>query len=338
MGTTFTPPARTHHPHRILVCLDRSSVSEGCVPDAIALATTFESAVTLVHVMQPQQDPARPQTCDALGWEISRQEALCYLERLEREVSSALGRPVDVRLEQGRAAERIVDLARETGAALIVLGRGGEGASPGCSLGSTAQRVLALARSSVFITPTPHSSATIATRRVLVPLDGSLRAESVLPAATRISRAEGAELLLLHVVEDPVQTELLTTTEDINLARVLAGRLESSAARYLNRLQRQLESADEKAAVHTLVVRHANECQCLLSIAEREKGTLLVLSAHGAACDSAEPVGSVAAYLLSHASTPLLVLQDVPAYERRGFQDGDAFAPPLLQTSYADNP
>ena len=68
----------TPHPdlprRRILVCLDRTASSEACVAQAVLMAKTFGSSITLVHVLRPPRD-AGPRTHDALGWEISRQEA-----------------------------------------------------------------------------------------------------------------------------------------------------------------------------------------------------------------------------------------------------------------------
>jgi nucleotide-binding universal stress UspA family protein len=152
---------RPHEPeareHRILVCLDLSQSAESCVPYAVSLAKTFGSSITLVHVMEVRHEHADFQANDALAWEISRQEASGYLEKLRERVSVALGRPVDTRLEQGRPAERIVDLAGELGADLNVLGSRGEGGGSALTLGSTVQQVLALARNSVFIA---HSSPT----------------------------------------------------------------------------------------------------------------------------------------------------------------------------------
>jgi nucleotide-binding universal stress UspA family protein len=289
--------------------------------------------------MQPQEH-AGPHAVDALGWDISRQEVLSYLERVEREVSSSLGRPVDVRLEQGRIAERIAHVAKETGADLIVLGRGRAGeVGPHSSLGSTAQHVLALAQSSVLVAGPP--SATAQQRRcVLVPLDGSVRAESVLPLAARIAHTAAAELLLIHVVREPLPTALLSIAQDMALARTLAGRLESNAKQYLERLRGQVRKADHTMTVRTMVARHANECQCLAAIAEHEHGILVVLSAHGAACDAAQAAGSVAAYFVAHSGSPLLVVQDVPPSDRPGFQDGyERPAPSLPQgNSSVDSP
>jgi nucleotide-binding universal stress UspA family protein len=317
------------------VCLDRSAFSEVCLLYAISLTKTFGSAVTLAYVMEARHERTGPQASDALGWEIARQEAKGYLERLEKEVSQALGQPVEVRLEQGRPAERIVDLAREIEAEITVLGSRGEGCAPASSLGRTAQQILASAHNSVFIA---HSSsvapAAAAPKRILVPLDGSIRTESVLPAAVRIASAHGAELLLVHVVQETLQTELLSAPEDMALAHTLTDRLESGAKRYLERLQRQLEH--RLAPNRTLVVRHANERQCLLEISQREQADLIVISAHGYGCDSARSFGSVTTYLLTHSTVPLLVLQDLPGHDspQANEVDGVHLTPPL-RASYA---
>ena len=42
-------------------------------------------------------------------------------------------------------------------------------------------------------------------KRILVPLDGSVRAESAIPVAARIARAYGASITLLRIAETPVE-------------------------------------------------------------------------------------------------------------------------------------
>jgi nucleotide-binding universal stress UspA family protein len=316
--------------HRILVCLDRSPLSEVCLPYAVSLAKAFGSAITLVHVMQPRHENVGPQTNDALGWEISRQEASVYLERLQAETSQALGEPVETRLEQGRPAARIIDLAREIGSDLTVLSSSGEGGVTALNLGSTVQQVLAGARGSVFIAhPSSGPSNVVSVKRILLPLDGSLRSESVLPTAARMAEAYGAEILLVHVVQEPTPNLVLCSVDDLEIARSLAGRLESSAMRYLEGLRDRL--AHEAASVRALVVRHVNERQCLFEISQKERSDLIVLSAHGSACDPSRSFGSVTADLLTRSIVPLFVLQDVPESElQRAGKLGNERAPTRL--------
>ncbi len=332
-ATTSPLPDAKPQERRILACMDRSPFSSACLPHAIALAKLFDSAVTLVHVMQPRHEPTGPGTTDALVWEISRQEANAYLERLQKEATLALGRPVDVRLEQGHPAERVVAVAREIGADLIVLGSHGEGGVTPWNLGSTVQQVLAVARGSVFIV---HSSrvaeSVVVPKRILVPLDGSLRTESVLPPVAHMARACGAELLLVHVVQELPLTEVSRGPEAVELARNLAMHLEANAQHYLQNLRTRF--ARELANVRTLVVRHPNERQCLLEMAERERVDLIVLSAHGSACNPGRPFGSVAAHLLTHSDVPVLVLQDLRENELHCLRSTDEEAAPALRSSH----
>ncbi|MGH2899416.1 MAG: universal stress protein, partial [Solirubrobacteraceae bacterium] len=150
--------------------------------NAIVLARALGSELTLLHVLQP---PAHPHP-DALDWEIARQEARVHLEQLEQQAAHALGRPAAVRLEQGRAAERIVEIAREVRADLTVLGSRGEGNAVARNLGSTVQQVVAVTRGSVFVAHmAPAEPPARSPQRIIVPLDGSPRTESVLPTAAR---------------------------------------------------------------------------------------------------------------------------------------------------------
>jgi nucleotide-binding universal stress UspA family protein len=324
------PTAQDYGIRRVLVCLDRSRFSEVCLPYAICVSKTFGSALTLLHVLDARHKRSGPQSTDALRWEISRREVSEYLERLQRQASKLTGQRVDVRLEQGHPAERITALARELGSDLTVLGSHGEGGVAAWHLGSTVQQVLAVARGSVLVarssSPAPSE---VCPRRILVPLDGSPRTESVLPTATRIANANGAELLLVHVVDEPQATAVLRTAEDLGLARELATRLESSAQRYLDHIRDQL--ARDGASVRALVIRHLDGQQALLELAQREHIDLVVLSAHGITCNAAHPFGSVTAHLLAYSVVPLLVLQDLSEAETQ--QTGDVVdeevAPPL---------
>src|SRR4051794_539080 len=106
---------RAHGMRRVLVCLDRSRGSEICLLYAICMSKTFGSALTLVHVQEGRHERSGPhgppRAIDAVGWELSRHEAVEYLEHVERRAVELTGQRVDVRLEQGHPGERIAALA-----------------------------------------------------------------------------------------------------------------------------------------------------------------------------------------------------------------------------------
>jgi nucleotide-binding universal stress UspA family protein len=330
------PPDDHRHGHRILVCVDGSAFAEVCIPAAVALANTFGSTITLVRVLHLQRERGS-RTNDALGWELVRQEADAYLDRLQRRITQTSGVRVESRLEQGPPADRIVDLGGELAVDLTIIGSRGCGDAPTRTLGNTVQKVLATARGSVLVARSAVTNAASASpTRILVPLDGSVRTESVLPTVARIARSNAASIVLAHVVREPLPTALLCAPEDMALARQLAARLASRAGGYLAHLQLQLQRVLGDAAVSTVVARHANECQSLLEISQAERSDLVVLSAHGAACDSAQSFGGVTAFLLAHSLVPVLLLQDLPEHDlRRARELQREMAPPMLRTSYA---
>jgi nucleotide-binding universal stress UspA family protein len=316
-----------HAIQRILVCVDQSPFSQACLQHGTAISKSLGAAITLLHVMEPAHERSGLHTTDVLDWEISRQEARAYLERLQKDATSASGRQVDIRLEQGHPAERIAAVARELDADLTILGSQGEHGVTAWNLGSTAQQVLAVAHGSVLIARSPSAvSGEVSPKRILVPLDGSLRAESVLPTVVRIASAHGAELLLVFVVNEPTASGVLSAPEDIAIARDLATRLEAGAKRYLGGLRDQLRR--EGASVRTLVLRNADERQSLFELSQRERSDLIVVSAHGSTCNPTLTCGSVTAHLLLHSLVPLLVLQDLRDSELRG-QKREQSAPPL---------
>ena len=319
----------------MLVCVDLSPFTDICLLYAISIARALQSDFTLVHVMQSRHEHAGP-PIDALDWEISRQQACAHLERLEEKAAQALGRPVNVRLEQGHPAERIVEVERDIHADLTVLGSHGERGVTAWELGSTVQQVIAVACGSVFVAHAV-SAAPIATfpQRILVPLDGSQRTECVLPTATRIAFAYQAELVLVHVIQEQVPTAVLHATEDLELARQLAAHLEVSAKTYLEGLCAML--ARDGAMVRTVVARHANQRRAIIEIARHEHADLIVVAAHGADCDRERSYGSVTEYLLTHSAVPVLMFQDRPEAEMHRIDFGEVVAP-SLRASYPPEP
>lgn len=322
---------------KILVCLDGSAASEVCIPYALGLARIFGGGVTLLRVLSPPRSEHDVRAIDALGWELERQAALSHLERIQDSLSAEIpSGDLDVRLEQGRPSARIIATAAEVNADLAVLANHGAGGAPEGVLGSTVQQLLALGRLSVLVAPATQGKQHLRPKRVVVPLDGSTRAESVLPAAARLARAHQARLVLVHVVREPPTTAMLELSSGVELARQLAVNLHAGAERYLNRLQQQL--ANEGTPTEVVAIRHPNDRQGLLEVAEGDGASLVVLSAHGTTCDTSESFGSTTSYLLSHAQLPVLMLQDLRASERRGLHGQSSLGPPSLRGSQASLP
>jgi len=307
-GEFVCPPGRAAAVRHMLVCLDRSAAAHTCLPYARFIADAFEAKITLLHVMPSPPVTQEPNRTDALEWEIAKREAEQYLSDAE----SSLGGPSETlthQIAQGDPVEQIVAVARDLHADLTILSSQGARGESAQDLGSTVQHVLASAPGSVLLTQ-PTSSASVPPKRILVPLDGSVRSECVLPVVVDLARLHGAEVLLVHIVTEPASTAVLSDAQDIQLARSLASRIQANAEGYLARLRERM--LHEVTAVQTLVVRRGEERQALLDIASQRAADMVVLAAHGSTCNAERAFGSVASYLLAHGHLPLFVVQDVP--------------------------
>jgi nucleotide-binding universal stress UspA family protein len=145
-------------------------------------------------------------------------------------------------------------------------------------------------------------------RRILVPLDGSQRAEAVLPMLNSLVQMHHAELVLAHVVARPEmprraplkprEVELLNEVVELN---------QMEAARYLEQLQARLP-----VPVETRIMVGDNIESTLHHLADKEGVDLVLLSAHGYSAENRFPYGSVVISFIAYGTTPLLIIQDLP--------------------------
>ena len=297
---------------RILVCLDCSPVSEGILPYAVSLARAYEGELTLVHVLECHGRASERSPTDTLDWEIKRAEAEEYVDRIARENRSE-GLEVKTMVLQGHPAEQILCLSDRDDFDLIVLSSHGEKGVTEWGLSSMADKIVQRSRSSALIIPASWSVSREATEpfsRVLVLLDGSARAEAVLPPLQRLARFHSSSFTLLHVIPEP---DLLRagppSVEDTELLRNLANRNERAAGQYLSRVRDRF-STDQCPS--TGLVEHGDVRIVLEHVVEREGIDLIAFTAHGATGNRRWCHGTVADHLIHHATTPILMIQNLP--------------------------
>ena len=144
-------------------------------------------------------------------------------------------------------------------------------------------------------------------RRILAPLDGSLRAEHVLGAADAIAAGVGATLVLAHVVQPPRY-----------IHRRHGARIEATIDRTIDQFVREAQTYLEdlasglQADTEVRVLRDRDPATALHQLAAEEGGDLVLVSAHGHSGQRYWPLGSLATSFLLYGTTTLLVLQDVP--------------------------
>jgi nucleotide-binding universal stress UspA family protein len=295
---------------RILVPLDGSPLAECVLPHVIALATLHDAPVTLLRVLEAREGGERSSFANPLDAHLDGVIADAYLAETADRLSR-VGVLAEAVTLSGAAAEQIVAFARQNDVDLIVMSSHGKSGLSAWNVSSVTQKVASRASCSVMIVRAyvhpREGEELVPYRRVLVPLDGSQRAEWVLPAAISLAQAHDAQLVLAHIVRRAEMPHRLQShQEDMRLVETLTGYQRRAAEAYLEDLRARLPVQVEVE----LLVRN-DVATALRELAERRACDLVMLSAHGHSGSPCCTHGSVAAGLMAYGSTPLLIVQDL---------------------------
>ncbi|MCP3916839.1 MAG: universal stress protein, partial [bacterium] len=248
-------------------------------------------------------------------------EAREYLLRIQADLAEREPQ-TSVEVLHGHPAERVLERAREFDVDLIALGTHGESGVTSWDFGSTADKIVARAGTSVLVVPSrvvTHDDPVVPGRRILVPLDGSPRAEYCLPTALGLAAAVGGEVGLAHFVGVPrVFHTALPSEHDRELRDGFVRRNEELARHYLATLASRIEGEGVRA--RTWIGRAHNPHVALVELVDREGYDLVVLSAHGQTTATDQPYGLITRYLIAHRRRPVLVVQDLSNGEHRGLR------------------
>jgi len=294
---------------RVLVPLDGSPLAECVLPHVRAFAKSFNSQITLVHVLeQPSASIGFPKA-DPLDWYLKKSEANLYLEALKARLEEA-GVVVHTLLLEGRASEQIIELAHTSKVDLLILNGNTEGNAH--SLSSTVMKIMQGVWTSLLLVRTTQPVMTpiqdLNYQRLLVPLDGSQRAGAVLTLVTALTRMHHADLLLVHIVTKPeMARHMPLSQDDVDLTNRFVERNQEEGRKYLEQIQAHLP---EKTQTHLMV--SDNVAVTLQTLSEQERIDLLVLSAHGYSGEARWPYGSVTNRFITNGTTSLLIIQDLP--------------------------
>jgi nucleotide-binding universal stress UspA family protein len=143
-------------------------------------------------------------------------------------------------------------------------------------------------------------------KRILVPLDGSRRAEQALPVAARLAQASGARVVLLRVVSMANQFANYVAMEPLITEREIDLRLEE-AKDYLRNLAHSgaMHGVDTKT-----VVFFGQPAANILSVVDLQQIDLVVMCSHGYTGMTRWLMGSVAEKVAHSAPAPVLVLRE----------------------------
>jgi nucleotide-binding universal stress UspA family protein len=142
-------------------------------------------------------------------------------------------------------------------------------------------------------------------KRILVPLDGSERAEQALPVAARIARGSGGSVLLLQVID----VALFSYTYVAHLP-LMESLIETSLTKARNYLTEVTTSSMFNGVPTEIHVPFGSVTSQILSVADASEADGIVLTSHGYTGVTRWVLGSVAEYVVRHGSVPVLLLRE----------------------------
>jgi nucleotide-binding universal stress UspA family protein len=268
---------------KILLALDGSANAERALPWAKRLASREKALVVLVRVVPLGQ------TEDDVQQEL--RDSRSYLQGIERELNYA-GVPTKVLVRKGIAAHVIPQVAERERCDLILMTTRGGSPVQRWAMGGVTEQVLRA--SSIPVLPVRSQMALPKqghVRRIIVPIDGSMLAESGVSWAAHLAHLLKAKMLFVHVMP---QAALKSGSP--------ADRNFQGLARRIRKLCDLLNKSGVPAR---LALQRGDPADRITQVADRND--LILTTTHGRGGLKRWVFGSVAEKLIHHSLVPVLV-------------------------------
>lgn len=282
---------------RILVPLDGSELAERALLYVEGVAGRLHSEVILLTAYVPGEGLERP--------------LRAYLEKRAEELRS-LGIKASPLVIQGNAASEILDFAEKNDIGLIVISTHGRTGPGVWAMGSIANKVVQKSRIPTLLIRSTELERVVAKKdlqKILVPLDGSQFAESIIPCVEGLAKGRDNEVILLRVIE-PIKPPHFTIAEEgadwQNYEKRFMAKAEKEAKRYLGKEESVLKDRGVKVSSASLLGKPA---QTILQYAEDNSVSLIALATHGFSGITKWAYGSVASKIIESSSKPVLLIR-----------------------------
>jgi len=290
---------------RILCPVDLSDVSRHTVDHAVLVARRYDATITALHVCNPIAVSSADFTLAGIAVPpaLTDEDVKGVRERVLACFASAGPLDVEVVVESGPPANRILTRAGALPADLIVIGTHGAGGFEHLVLGSVAEKVLRKAACPVLTVP--HHARTTSRmpfKRLLCPVDFSESSLAALEFAFSLAQEGDAELTILHVFDAGEES---LTDRPINVPEYRR-QLEHDLTVKLDALVPDSVRSWCRPLTRTA---HGKAYREILGIATEENCDLIVMGVHGRNALDLMLFGSTTNQVVRRATCPVLTLR-----------------------------
>jgi nucleotide-binding universal stress UspA family protein len=294
----------------ILLPLDSSPFAEQAIPWAAAIARKARARLRLALVHQPPFPPPLDESNVRFYTRIElavRKAERDYVRRAAARIREGGDIQLTTATLTGSPAPALADYVREIGADLVVMTTHGRGGVERMWLGSVAdQLVRTLDVPVLLVRPKEGESASRvpALEEILVPLDGSRRAEAALAPALGMAKLFGARVDLVQVVE-PVALLLDAPVIPQSLDEELMALQRREAKDYLDDIADQISGQGMVGRASSVLA--GNALAGIQGAAAAPGVGMIALATHGRGGLRRLAVGSVTDKLVRTGDLPVLV-------------------------------
>ncbi len=290
---------------QILVPLDGSKTAENVLPYARFLTAKLKIPARLISVVEMPVSANSEKALYLDSW-IERAVATSQ-EYLSRVAKTFAGVNVTITVEKGNPEEVILAQAEADVGILIAMATHGRSGMSRWLLGSIAEKIVREAKNPVFLVRAKddaNTGAQATLSSIIVPLDGSKMAESVLPTVIQLATAMTLKVVLLQAFS---LKQIIYSYEDYlpdsaELQRVS----KSGATRYLESKEKELKSAGLEVLS---VVAEGEAAETIIELAKGSPQSLIVMCTHGRSGVRRWMLGSVTEKVIRHAEDPVLAIR-----------------------------
>ena len=296
----------------ILVPLDSSKTAEYALPYARCVARGLQIPIELLAVVDAVEMTRQISAAEGLFLNSLIEDQTGRLENYLQTIGRNFpGGTVQRKVENGDAADVIIESAAADPGTLIAMATHGRSGLNRWLVGSVAEKVLRGSSNSLLLvraSDAPVSWNIGAFKSVIVPLDGSELAETVLPAAAAIANSLDPEIVLLRIYAMPyaAQSSGEGFFDNTQLDAFITS-LKSESLEYLEGKIAALRKAGVKS-IRTLA-RQGLPADEIISCARETPNSLLAMCTHGRSGLKRWVLGSVTETVVRHSTNPVLVVR-----------------------------
>jgi len=294
----------------MLIPLDGSKTAEKVLPYARHLAGKFTIPIELLAVidiaeMATQISAGKARYLDTMI-EDGVRASTTYLRGIATTFPNA---KVTCTVEKGRAEDTVIEKGEADGGLLIAMATHGRSGLNRFLLGSVAEKVLRGSANPLLLIRAADEAKGEGEARltsIVVPLDGSALAESVLPGVATMAKILDLEVLLFRAYQIPYNAYAGDDGYTVNYEELLTA-VRDESNEYLEKKVAELKKLG--VAKVSALAKEGFAGDEIIALGRKTPDNLIAMCSHGRSGVRRFVLGSVTETVVRHSGDPVLVLR-----------------------------